>query len=118
MLTIYLQKAHFEEYVLTSRFMHSFQYPNFLLPNFYDRFQYPALSIRHPHEAQKFQIHFIIFRYWRNLFKLHIYRKDLLTRTYIHVSCESICQFHSFSVSWVAMDTDRQYCKDIIQIEI
>ena len=47
-----------------------------------------------------------------------MYGKDLLTCTYIHVSYESICQFHSFSTSWAAMDSGKQHYKDIIEIEI
>ena len=60
----------------------------------------------------------IFFLYWRILFGLHMYGKDLLTCIRIHIPGESICQFHSFTTSWVAMDSGRQYCKDIIQIEI
>ena len=33
-----LAKTHLKEYVLTSRLLHNFQYPNFRLPNLYDLF--------------------------------------------------------------------------------
>ncbi len=54
MMTTHLQKAHLEEYVLTSRLLHGFQYSNFRLSNFYDLLQCPALPIwiPYPHEAQ------------------------------------------------------------------
>lgn len=43
---------------------------------------------------------------------------DNLTHIYVHMPCKSICQFQFFFTSWTAIYSDRQHCKDIIQIKI
>ncbi len=60
----YFQIAQLEEYVLISRLLHSFQYPNFRLPNFYDPLQCPAFPvwIPHTHEAPNYLMYYHLLR--------------------------------------------------------
>ena len=46
-----------------------------------------------------------------------MYGKNILNCIYIHMLSESIYQFYSFSIVWIAIDSGKQYYKDIIKIE-